>query len=111
MIFSFKREIVETLARLEPQLPTTWLIGNMPWREAERREKIVQALSARVSAIGLPVERVNPAILRMAHESGFPVFVWTVNDPADMLHLKRIGVDGIITDRPDVLLQILEAAG
>ena len=111
MIFSFKREVVETLARLEPQLPTTWLIGQMPWREEERRATIAQALSARVSAIGLPATRVDPAIVRMAHESGFPIFVWTVNDPADMRYLKRIGVDGIITDRPDVLLQILEPTG
>ena len=50
-----------------------------------------------------------PAILRLAHESGFPVFVWTVNDPADMLYFKRIGVDGIITDRLDVLLHLLDA--
>jgi glycerophosphoryl diester phosphodiesterase len=37
--------------------------------------------------------------------------VWTVNEPADMLYLMRIGVDGIITDRPDVLIRILKDAG
>jgi len=41
-------------------------------------------------------------------ESGFPVFVWTVNDPADMCYLIRVGVDASITDRPDLLLSVLE---
>lgn len=108
MIFSFKHEVVETLARLEPQLPTTWLIGDMPWQREKRRETLALALSARVSAIGLPVARVDPAIVRLAHESGLSVFVWTVNDPDDMAYLARIGVDGIITDRPDLLLHTLE---
>ncbi len=71
---------------------------------------LAEALEVRASAIGLPRTRVDPAIVRLAHECGFPVFVWTVNDPADMRYLTHIGVDGIITDRPDVLLGILAAA-
>jgi len=108
MIFSFKREVVETMARLEPGLPTTWLVGDMPWQPAARLETLADALRARASAIGLPLPRVDPAILRLAHESGLSVFAWTVNDPADMRYLARIGADGIITDRPDLLLHVLE---
>jgi glycerophosphoryl diester phosphodiesterase len=108
MIFSFKREVVDTMARLEPSLPTTWLVGDMPWQPAARLETLAEALRARASAIGLPLTRVDPAVLRLAHESGLSVFVWTVNEPADMRYLARIGVDGIITDRPDLLLQALE---
>jgi glycerophosphoryl diester phosphodiesterase len=108
MIFSFRREAVETIAKLEPMLPTSWLIGDMPWQPSERRAKIAEALSIRASAIGLPQSRVDPAVVRLAHEAGFSVFVWTVNDPADMRYLARIGVDGIISDRPDLLLRTLE---
>lgn len=39
-----------------------------------------------------------------AHDSGLAVIPWTVNDPADMETMISIGVDGIITDRPDLLL-------
>lgn len=41
--------------------------------------------------------------------AGFPVVPWTVNDRARMDHLLALGVDGIITDRPDLLHQALQA--
>lgn len=108
MIFSFHLEVIETIARIEPRLPTTWLIGHLPAGHAARREVIADAVRARASAIGLTRTRVDPAAARLAHESGLPVFVWTVNDPADMRYLVRIGVDGIITDEPGMLLRILD---
>ena len=39
-----------------------------------------------------------------AHNAGLAVIPWTVNDTADMATMISIGVDGIITDRPDLLL-------
>ena len=96
------------MRRLKPGLPTTWSIEDMPWQSAARLETLEEALRARASAIGLPLPRADPAILRLVHEASLSVFVWTVNDPADMRYLARIGADAIITDRPDLLLQTLE---
>ncbi len=45
--------------------------------------------------------------LAAAHQAGLRVIPWTVNDPDDMRRLLEWGVDGIITDRPDVLLELL----
>jgi glycerophosphoryl diester phosphodiesterase len=42
------------------------------------------------------------------HAAGFPVVVWTVNDKARMLELMALGVDGIISDSPDLLRQAVE---
>jgi len=39
------------------------------------------------------------------HAAGYPVVVWTVNDAARMQALLRLGVDGVISDRPDLLYQ------
>ena len=36
------------------------------------------------------------------------VYVWTINDPVQMSFMLSRGVDGIITDRPDVARQVLE---
>ena len=42
-----------------------------------------------------------------AHESGIEVNVWTANKPGIMRHVAKAGVDHIITDYPDVALQIV----
>lgn len=42
-----------------------------------------------------------------AHDAGLAVVVWTVNDPDDVRRLARDGVDGIISDRPDVATDAL----
>jgi len=49
----------------------------------------------------------TPRMVRAAHRANIPVYVWTVNDPADMRRLLEWGADGIMTDRPDLLAEIM----
>lgn len=44
---------------------------------------------------------LNQANVKEMQEAGFKVFTWTVNEPATIKKLKKLGVDGIITDYPD----------
>jgi len=50
---------------------------------------------------------VTARTVAAAHRAGRHVHVWTVDDAADMDRLLDAGVDGIVTDRPDVLLGVL----
>jgi glycerophosphoryl diester phosphodiesterase len=52
-------------------------------------------------ASGLDV--AHPRLIAAAHARGLAVQVWTINDPDDMAALIELGVDGIITDRVDVM--------
>ncbi len=54
---------------------------------------------------------VTPRFLAQAHRSGIHVHVWVVNSRADMDRLLDLGVDGIITDRADLLATAMEARG
>jgi glycerophosphoryl diester phosphodiesterase len=54
---------------------------------------------------------VDRAFLRAAERAGIQVHVWTVDDAAEMNALLDLGVDGIMTDRPKVLKEVLEARG
>lgn len=58
-----------------------------------------------------PVPVVTPRSLAAAHGAGVPVHVWTVNDVASMERLLDMGVDGIVTDRADLLKELLIARG
>jgi glycerophosphoryl diester phosphodiesterase len=67
---------------------------------------------ARFDAVQIPQENdgaevVNARLVQEAHALNLPVHVWTVNHPGDMRRLLEWGVDGIITDRPDLLAEIL----
>jgi glycerophosphoryl diester phosphodiesterase len=54
---------------------------------------------------------VTPRFVRSAHRRGVPVHVWTINEPASMNQLLDLGVDGIMTDRPEVLRSTLQTRG
>jgi len=45
-----------------------------------------------------------------AHDRGLETLVYTVNDAARMTELSRLGVDGIFTDRPELLLRLTREA-
>ncbi len=69
-----------------------------------------------VSALQVPYRRgpltvVNGSLVHRAHAAGAHVHVWTVDDSEDMNDLIDLGVDGIITDRTDVLKDVLLARG
>jgi glycerophosphoryl diester phosphodiesterase len=50
---------------------------------------------------------VSPRFVRAAHRLNLPVQVWTVDRVEDMRRLLAWGVDGVQTDRPDLLSQVL----
>jgi glycerophosphoryl diester phosphodiesterase len=89
--------------------PKVWLGGLDPARFAGSVPRLAQAAGC---AVWSPDDRdVTKAALTEAHRLGLLVLPWTVNEPADMSRLIELGVDGIITDRPDRLRAVMTAAG
>ena len=63
-------------------------------------------------ALQVPVEHkgvtlVTPRFLRAAHSRGVRVDAWTINDPHEMRRLLGLGVDVLMTDRPEKLTRVL----
>ncbi len=84
--------------------------------EAVRRRRVLQHVGYGVSirraaryawGVGFHDPRVTRRGLAKAHKLGLATTVYTVNDPARMTELGRLGVDGIFSDRPDLLRVVL----
>ena len=85
------------------------------WAAARMRRRRVR-IPAGVVAAQVPVRQgplrvVDAAFLRLAHAAGLQVHVWTIDDPTEMNDLLDLGVDGIMTDRIEVLREVYTARG
>lgn len=77
-----------------------------------RSERLVRRALADVDAVQIPERRgrmrvLTPRLIGAAHRHGVEVHVWTVNEPDDMRRLLAMGVDGVVTDRADIGLDVV----
>jgi glycerophosphoryl diester phosphodiesterase len=68
-------------------------------------------LAAQVPVKEGPLTVVNRKFVERSHRLGLQVHVWTIDDAPEMERLLDLGVDGIMTDRPVILRQVLESRG
>jgi glycerophosphoryl diester phosphodiesterase len=82
--------------------PSPWLAGFA--YEPQQGSSVPKAVHAAGGRIWAPnQEFLTPELLAEARALGITVIPWTVNDPAMMARLIGMGVDGIISDRPDLV--------
>ena len=117
LVTSFSRSRRAATVKGLPGVATSAASGEMAQILAAARLGILpraRTLLARFDALQLPekwngVRVVTPPLVRLAHEAGVEVHVWTINDPLDMARLLDLGVDGIVTDRADLALEVLRS--
>lgn len=106
-------------ARLLPGTPVLTAMGRnaiaLLWLEARcpvlplRRVIAGQLAEVPVTHRGRTV--VDARLVRQARRYGREVHVWTVDEAAEMRRLLDLGVDGLISDRPDLLREVLRERG
>ena len=69
------------------------------------------AVAAQVPVRHGRVRVVDDRFVRSAHRTGLQVHVWTIDDPAEMERLLDLGVDGLMTDRIEVLREVYQRRG
>lgn len=103
IVMSFAPTALRRVKLLAPDVPTVLLMERL---FPGRRDRLLPA-GVPIAGPGLRLLRAEPLFVERAHARGHPVFVWTVDQPADVGYVRRLGVDTIITNRPaEVLAQL-----
>jgi glycerophosphoryl diester phosphodiesterase len=128
-ILSFDWRTLQVVQRIAPEIPTVYLTAQQRWldnigvdlptgsawtagfqyRELGSVPKMVKAAGGAYWSVFYG--DLDPQKVKEAQSLGVKVLVWTVNDPPLMSRMVDWGVDGLITDRPDVARKVLESRG
>jgi glycerophosphoryl diester phosphodiesterase len=102
-VMSFAPTALRRVKLLAPDIPTVLLMERL---YPVRRDGMLPA-GVPIAGPGLHLLHADPGFVARAHARGHRVYVWTVDDPADVAHVLRLGVDTIITNRPaEVIAQV-----
>ncbi|MGN7968297.1 glycerophosphodiester phosphodiesterase family protein [Microbacterium sp. 22296] len=111
------RAVAAAGATLPPATsPGSSTVARLVAARALHRKTRVRRLLAGLDALQIPerqgpVRVVTDGLIRDAHAAGVEVHVWTINDDVDMRRLLDLGVDGLVTDRGDIALALVNGRG
>ena len=110
LIGSFRDRRIRAFRRAAPGVATSAGPAEVARALVRRPQRGIGADAFQVPERGRGIRLVTPRFIRRAHEAAKHVHVWTVNEADDMRRLLDLGVDGIVTDRPDVLNDVMGIA-
>ena len=98
IIQSFDPRTLEIMHRDYPAVPLAWLVSN----KATLKQNL-SALTFKPTIYSPEYRMVDKQLVDDCHAAGIKILPWTVNTPDKIKLLKEMGVDGIISDYPDLL--------
>jgi glycerophosphoryl diester phosphodiesterase len=129
-ILSFDWRTLQVVQRLAPEMPTVYLSAQQRWLDnigADKPEGSAWTAGFQWRDHGASIPRMvraaggtiwsvfhgdlDAAKVGEAHVLGLRVLAWTVNDAPTMARMIDLGVDGLITDRPDIASKVLAQRG
>jgi glycerophosphoryl diester phosphodiesterase len=106
---AFAPETIERVRALAPGVRTMLLVGRgrMKGARAAPAMAVQWAVDSGATDLGIDHRLVDRSVVDAARKASVRLAVWTVNDAADMRRMIDLGVDVIMTDRPDLLRRIV----
>ena len=115
IVASFIDSATDSFSSFAPEVPTSAgtvaVAGFLQSVRAGEAPAPMRHVALQVPASYGEVVLVDQPFVDAAHQQGLAVHVWTIEEEAEMERLCRLGVDGIITDRPTALVAVLNRLG
>jgi glycerophosphoryl diester phosphodiesterase len=114
IVGSFHDQAVQRFRTLAPSVATSAATGEAAtfyFSMLEGVPSVPPIAAFQVPATYGDVSVVDERFVQTAHDADIAVHVWTINDAEEMNHLLDLGVDGLISDRPTPLAQVLRERG
>ncbi|MFS1523107.1 glycerophosphodiester phosphodiesterase [Microbulbifer sp. 2304DJ12-6] len=116
IVSSFHQGVIRAFRRLSPNTATGAATYEAILLYMAQLFRVENLLSPRYQTVQLPmshfgIDVITTGTLRAVRRLGLHLSVWTVNGRADLQHYINLGVDAIVTDRPDLLMAILSGRG
>lgn len=113
LVSSFSQENMDAFRQECPEVATSATEGEVRLFYILFRLGLVDLLSPKYHSLQVPessggIHLLTPGFVAAAHRRGLAVQPWTINEVADMERILALGVDGINTDNPDRLLELLD---
>jgi glycerophosphoryl diester phosphodiesterase len=94
---SFLHEELQHVRRIDPKAQTLALFKRLP------DDPGATAISLQATHVGVRIDTVTKPLVHRLHDARLLVFVYTIDKPAAIKRMKMLGVDGIISDFPDLI--------
>lgn len=101
IFMSFDANIINEINKQNPTLKCVYLTFS-PFKNLK---KSLKDLNFTPYAMGMYHPTINKKEIQYAHENNIKVFAWTVNKEKDASHLKKLGIDALITDFPNIFIK------
>lgn len=108
VIASFNSTVGPNLKKVDPKLPFMLFTGSDHKLSMVESEKMVESVKAvDGSILGVSYNCISPELIEATHKAGLKLNAWTVNNAADMIALKNMGVDIITTNQDALLMDVV----
>lgn len=110
VVQSFTPEIVRRVKVLQPGIPAALLVGRLPTAPSRLRARrlVTQVLEVGANALAIWHATLTPALIEEVRKRAVSLWTWTVDEEIVMRDMVLLGVQGIITNHPDRLNQVLD---
>ena len=109
LIMAFEEATLTRVRAIDPDIRTVLLVsrGRVQSAGVPAREAVRWATAVGATTLGIEHRALDTDVVTVARAAGVRVAAWTVNEETDIRRMLDLGVDVIISDRPDVVRRVV----